>query len=76
MCDRRCSDSESTWSTGVRGSEGGVAVGRGGAGPLLEDVDPLNRKIRFLNTFSSYLFYFYFILTRKDLWHVHFQINV
>lgn len=40
VCDRRCTDSESTWSTGVRGNEGGVAVGRWGAGPLREDVEP------------------------------------
>lgn len=40
VCDRRCTDSESTWSTGVRGNEGGVAVGLGGAGPLRDDVEP------------------------------------
>ena len=40
MCDRKCKDSESTWSTGVRGNDGGVAVGLGGAGPLLDDVEP------------------------------------
>lgn len=43
VCDRRCTDSESTWSTGVRGNEGGVAVGRGGAGPLRDDVEPKKR---------------------------------
>lgn len=41
MWDRRWIDSASTWSTGVRGNEGGVAVGRGGAGPLRDDVEPL-----------------------------------
>lgn len=41
VCDRICNDSDSAWSTGVRGNDGGVAVGRGGAGPLLEDVEPL-----------------------------------
>lgn len=40
VCDRKCTESESTWSTGVRGNEGGVAVGLGGAGPLLADVEP------------------------------------
>lgn len=40
VCDRKCTESESTWSDGVRGSDGGVAVGLGGAGPLLEDVEP------------------------------------
>lgn len=40
VCDRRCTDSESTWSTGVRSNEGGVAVGLGGAGPLRDDVEP------------------------------------
>lgn len=48
VCDRTCSDSESTWSTGVRGNEGGVAVGRGGAGPLLDDVEPSNFVVTFL----------------------------
>lgn len=40
MCERKCTDSESIWSTGVRGREGGVAVGRGGAGPLRDVVEP------------------------------------
>lgn len=39
VCDRICNESESTWS-GVRGKDGGVAVGLGGAGPLLADADP------------------------------------
>jgi len=41
VCERKCTDSESIWSTGVRGSEGGVALGRGGAGPLREVVEPI-----------------------------------
>lgn len=41
MCERKCTDSESSWSTGVRGKEGGVAVGRGGAGPLRDVVEPI-----------------------------------
>jgi len=41
VCERKCIDSESIWSTGVRGKEGGVAVGRGGAGPLRDVVEPM-----------------------------------
>jgi hypothetical protein len=41
VCERKCTDSESIWSTGVRGREGGVALGRGGAGPLREVVEPI-----------------------------------
>lgn len=41
VCERKCTDSESIWSTGVRGKEGGVALGRGGAGPLREVVEPI-----------------------------------
>lgn len=41
VCERKCIDSESIWSTGVRGREGGVAVGRGGAGPLRDVVEPM-----------------------------------
>lgn len=41
VCERKCIDSESIWSTGVRGKEGGVAVGRGGAGPLRDAVEPV-----------------------------------
>ena len=49
VCDRKCIDSESTWSTGVRGSEGGVAVGLGGAGPLRAEAEPFKkRNIMFL----------------------------
>ena len=39
VCDRMCNEFASTWS-GVRGNDGGVAVGLGGAGPLLADVEP------------------------------------
>lgn len=47
VCDRICSESESTWS-GVRGNDGGVAVGLGGAGPLRAEVEPVNIYCLFL----------------------------
>lgn len=43
VCERKCTDSVSICSTGVRGKEGGVAVGRGGAGPLRDVVEPIRQ---------------------------------